>query len=136
MCLLRHPEVATRDCAQCQRWQYDDKGKIAERDGRPLKRIGKAPCHTCPKKSPEQAHLYELSDRNKLAVEFYFTTRAMSGLNLTDDMRQDAIVQRNLAIIDRIIRPYEAERSALVAIAPLINSAAAAPRRPKREGRK
>lgn len=133
--LLRHPEVANRACSDCQKWMYDDKGAIEYRGKKPIKRVIPPNCGACPKQSPQQAHLHELSDRNKQAVEFYFTTRAMSGANLTDEQRQDPIVQRNLAIIDQVIRPYEAERAALVAIAPMMASVATAPR-PKREGRK
>lgn len=84
-------------------------------------------CAKCPKESPQNAHRHELSEKNAKAVEFYFTTRAMSGANLTDAMRQDPIVQRNMATIDRIVRPYEAEKAALLAMAPMLTSVTTVP---------
>lgn len=133
--LLRHPEVATRSCESCKLWQYDDSGKIAERRGKPLKRIGPTPCGQCPKKSPEQAHEYELSSRNLQAVEFYYLTRAMNGLNLSDELKRDAIVQRNISIIDRIVKPHEAEQAASAGMAPLIAAMTVVPQTGRRARR-
>lgn len=117
---LRHPEIAATPCSECQTWQYelrDGKWEIAERPkGNRLKRIGKTPCRTCPKKSPQEAHLYELSPKNERAVEFYYTTRAMRGVNLTDAQKQDAILQQNMGIIERIIQAYEQEQQAAGAV--------------------
>lgn len=131
--LLRHPEVATRSCESCQTWQYNEvdgptgkAGEIARRGGHKLKRFGKTPCVTCPKKSPDQARHYELSERNLQAVEFYYITRAMNGANLSEDMKQDAIVQLNMGIIDRIVRPFEAEQASGAGVAPLLMAMAAA----------
>jgi hypothetical protein len=121
---LRHPEVANRSCDECKLWQFNEKdgltgkkGQIAERAGHKLRRIGAPPCKTCPKESPEKAKEHELSERNYRTLELYYASRAMSCANLTDDMKRDAIVQRNFAIIDRIVRAYESERS-LFAILP------------------
>ena len=137
-CLLRHPEVATRSCGDCKTWQYNAQGQIEIHRGKKLRRIGKTPCHRCPKKSPDQAHEYELSPANQKAVDFYYTTRGMNWTNLTESMRSDPIVQRNMHIIDRLIRPMESESSAETLIAPVFAAmqgmiprpqAAGAPRR-------
>lgn len=122
--MLRHPEVANRSCELCHKWQFNErdgatgrKGEIAQRNGHDLPRIGKPPCKTCPKESPEKAHEHELSERNYRTLELFYASRAMSCANLTDAMKQDAIIQRNFSIIDRIVRTYESERS-LFAILP------------------
>ena len=101
---------------------YGDDGKIVKHRGKDQRRPPntKTPCRTCPKKSPDEAHQYELSPKNEKAVQFYFATRAMSGANLTDELKQDAIVQRNLSIIDRIIRQHEQESAVAAVMNPLI----------------
>lgn len=125
--MLRHPEVAARKCDDCKQWMYLENGKIHTRGGKPVPRSGPTPCRTCPKKSPEEAHQYELSVKNKQALQFYYTTRAMSGANLTDEMRRDAIIQRNMCLIDQILRPLEAEKATESIIAPLLSFTTANP---------
>ena len=77
--------------------------------GKPLKRIGSTPCKTCPKKNPQEARHYELSDKNRRAVDFYYETRAMFGTNLTPRMARDSILRRNMGLIDKIVRDYESK---------------------------
>ena len=120
--LLYHPEVATRSCADCKRWVYDDKGEVQKgRDGQPMKRPvnSRTPCRTCPKKSPAEAHQYELSDKNHKAVQLYFSVRG--GVELCDDLKHDAIVARNMGIIDRIIRQHEQQQAAQSVLNPLLS---------------
>lgn len=117
--LLRDPELAGRSCSDCQTWHYKPDGTIATRGGKQLKRQGPTPCKTCPKESPEKAHESELSPKNQKAVEFYYTTRAMNGANLTEEQKRDAIVQRNQGLIDQIVRPHEAQQS-MVALMPML----------------
>lgn len=116
--MLRHPEVASRSCDECKLWVFDEQGKKQISRGKPVP-MGKAkpPCRMCPKKSPEEAHQYELSRKNALTVQMYYTTRAMNGTNLSDEARQDSRLQSNLAIVDRIIRPHEAEQATSAAMA-------------------
>lgn len=121
-CLLRHPEVATRSCSDCKTWIYDDKGEIQTTRGKQKMRRpanSKTPCRTCPKKSPEQAHEYELSDKNRKAVDLYFAVRG--GAELRDDLKHDAILARNMGIIDRIMRQYEQEQAATSVVSPLLS---------------
>lgn len=109
-CLLHHPEVALRPCSECAKWIYDKQGRIEVRRGRQVPNTtGRTPCSTCPKENPDKAPEYELSPRNIQALHFYYTTRAMHGANLSDEMKADGTVQRNMAIIDQIVRPFEAE---------------------------
>lgn len=97
---------------------FDEKtGLKAISRGKPIPRPGSPPCRTCPKKSPEQAKHYELSRKNHKTVQLYYTTRAMTGANLSDAMRQDAILQKNLTIVDQIVRPIEAELASAEAAA-------------------
>lgn len=116
--------MALRPCSECKKWVYNKDGSIQKyADGRRVPRGNvKPPCWDCPKQSPEEAHKYELSDKNAQAVHFYYVTRAMAGANLTDDMRYDAILQKNMGIIDRIIRGAEGEQSAMATIAPLMQA--------------
>lgn len=113
--LLRHPEVASRPCDVCKLYRWNPDGTIEHfRPGVPTPNpTGYTPCSTCPKKSPDKAHKYELSNKNRQTLALYYRTRAMSGVNLSDAARSDPIVQKNLAIIDRIVRAFEAEQAAL-----------------------
>jgi len=111
-CLLRHPEVATRSCSECKLWVFDESGaKSVGRGGRHVRRTGLPPCRLCPKKSPEFARHYELNGRNLATVDLYYATRAMSGSNLTEEQKSDQRLISALAMIDRIVRPYEAEQA-------------------------
>ena len=117
---MRHPAVATRSCQSCQEWQYNETdgatgkaGEIAERRGVKLKRVGLPPCKQCVKKSPSQAREYELSPRNQKALNLYYATRAMHGANLTDEQKRDAIVQRNMSLIEQIVKPFEDEQAGI-----------------------
>jgi hypothetical protein len=65
------------------------------------------PCHACPKKSPREAHRYELNMKNIRAVQLYYRTRAMCGRNLSDREAGDPVLARNMAIIDQIVRHHE-----------------------------
>lgn len=112
---MEHPEVAGRPCEECKRWMYDRDGKKTLRRGLPVLRPANVPtpCSSCPKKSPAEAPQYELSFKNSQAVNLYYQTRAMSAGNLTSRQRFDPLLAKNMALIDRIIRPIEAQQAAL-----------------------
>lgn len=77
-------------------------GKILSRGGKRVARGSTPPpCHQCPKKSPEQAHEYELSERNIKMYEMYLKSQATSGLCL-GDLASDPMVQRDFAVIHNI----------------------------------
>jgi hypothetical protein len=70
------------------------------RGGEPVLRKGTKPnCKECPKKSPEQAHLYELSRPNRLTLELYWQYRGRPV--------QDPIMLRNFGIIEQLYREHE-----------------------------
>ena len=122
---LFHPEIATRPCSQCLEWWYDDfqepegkkwkfQNKIQERRGHKFKRPPhvQPPCRAvtpspCPKGCPEREHESVLSDKNRQAVEFYKRTKAMYGKNLTDEMASDEVLQRNMAVINDLMKAHE-----------------------------
>lgn len=78
-------------------------GKKELRGGEPVKRPpgAKPPCRGCPKKSPEQAHEYELSPRNRRLYWYYLRHRA------TGCEPMDEVTRERFAIIDPIVRSAE-----------------------------
>lgn len=109
-----NPELATRPCGDCQKWVYIEQGepearhekdsrggKILTRGGKRVKRTTPPPCHACPKKSPELAREYELTDRNIKMYEMYLKSQATGGMCL-GKLAHDPMVQRDFAIIHQI----------------------------------
>jgi hypothetical protein len=93
---------------------FEDSGgkfttKIITRGGQQIRRPEgtPTPCAMCPKKSPKEAHNYELTTRNIKAVQFYRITQAMHGRNIVGRMRRDTVMQRVLATIDVIMKQHE-----------------------------
>ncbi len=68
-------------------------------------------CKDCPKGSPAEAKKNELTFRNLKAFRFSKRMRASRGAGLSSTMKTDAIILRNLAIIDEIMT--QAEQQAL-----------------------
>ena len=101
--MLTAPQVAFRDCLQCQQYVYDEatgrpfehpphsKRLVPRPDGAP------PPCRIaglgCPKGTPENP--LSLSDLNREAYRHYRECRA------TGSFPDDPIVRRNAAIIRR-----------------------------------
>jgi len=112
--LMAHPEVATRSCDDCKKWLYNPDGTRAKRGGKDVLRPkgSETPCHECPKKSPEEAHEYELSLKNMKAVQFHSVSKACGFRNLTPDMANDPIVQKNFTIIEGIEKHFDREQLA------------------------
>lgn len=103
--LLVHPEVATRDCNDCQKYVYDEKtGQRALFRGKPIPRPASTgpPCHygpdRCPKVSPDSG--LALSDKHVITYNHYLECRAVG------QFPDDAVVRRNARVI------YVAEREA------------------------
>lgn len=102
---LRHPEVANRDCGECQKWMYEDDGKVKLRRGKPMPRRGPTPCRTkqgCPKGTPENQK--SLTRKNQIAWEHYQRCKA------TGRFPDDPIVARNAAIISAVERAAAEKR--------------------------
>jgi hypothetical protein len=117
--LLFHPGAARIDCEECKRFIFDL--KTGERNTyragpgreelpcvRPV--AVPTPCGTCPKKSPASARELELSRRNVKTLWIYRQVRATAGQCLTDEMRRDGLLMRNLALLDGIFRDYDQSR--------------------------
>lgn len=96
---ILHPEVAFRDCTDCEMHVYDEKTgeRLKLANGQPMARPRGtcAPCrfrdNGCPKGTPEMSK--GLSDRNWKAWQHYRECRAVG------QFPDDAIVRRNAAII-------------------------------------
>lgn len=123
---MAQPDIATRDCSDCQKYQYDDKisdrgvmtpgARAKNRKGEDQLRIaGPPPCQCCPKKSPNEAHQYELSDKNMRTLNVYYQHRGANNLSLRQ--RADGMLARNLAVVDRLVRAHELETSLSNALA-------------------
>lgn len=104
--VLLHPEVATRSCADCVKYVYDDRpegfGKRVARRGLPVLRPKGAPtpCSWCPKqpadvpdweRTPGTAQ--DLSERNWQAYRHYLECKAVG------HFPDDPIVRRNAMVI-------------------------------------
>ena len=113
--LLRHPGVALIDCNDCQKRLYDlrsgkpktyKSGPHREEtyywfEGKP-----KPPCTTdegCPKKSPREAHQFELSRRGWETFEAWKRYRAAPAAFEVDELAAAAF-----AVLDNLDREYSA----------------------------
>jgi len=91
-----HPEVAHRDCGDCQRWQYNhETGELELWRGQPIERCGPPPCRLgagqCAKGTPEDSKA--LTSQNLQAYQHYMECKA------TFSFPDDPIVRRNAGII-------------------------------------
>lgn len=105
--------MALRPCSECKQWVYGDNGEgPVYRLGKKVARVGPPPCWSCPKKSPEQAHEFELSKQGFELYNLYRKVKATSGACLTDEQRSSSILAGRLALIDTIV---EADKAANLA---------------------
>ena len=110
-----HPGAASVSCDDCQRYVYrvDEQGRVRperlQHGGHDWLRPAGVPppCGKCPKRSPQEAHLYELSPKNRRTLELYFRVRATRGACLTKRMRDDALLASNLALVEAVVRRWE-----------------------------
>jgi len=104
---ILHPQVAYRDCADCEKNLYDaDTGeRQLDRNGNPIPRVKGtfAPCRyidprqpegRCPKGTPEKSKA--LTDRNVLAWQHYRECKAVG------QFPDDPIVRKNAGLIRQI----------------------------------
>lgn len=96
---ILHPEVAYRDCEDCQTWKYDEEtGEIEMFGKEPLRRNSPdlVPCKVkragCPKGTPE--HQRSLTAQNYQAWLFYRECKAVG------QFPSDPVVRHNAAVID------------------------------------
>lgn len=112
--VILHPEVAYRDCTDCEAFVYDEKtGKKLERQGKPVPRPRgtKAPCRLrengCAKGTPENSRT--LTEANWQAYQHYSECRAVG------QFPDDPIVRRNAAIIREAADSAERELALRIA---------------------
>ena len=75
------------------------------------------PCYECPKKSPQEAHKFELKERDLRAVKLYFRARAVGWRGVPESLASEPLFGRVMSIIDRTVRAHEQERaSSLLAL--------------------
>lgn len=72
------------------------------------------PCSSCPKRGPEHEKEHVLSWRNRRTLEFYREVKATFGKSLSDDAANDAVVQRNFALLDKLFAEHQQDRLAEV----------------------
>lgn len=101
--MLRHPEVYDRSCSDCKLWVYGQDGRIETRAGKPVARTGPPPCWSCPKKSPQEAHKYELTRENQALYNLYLQVRASGGACLSEEQRASRRLMEKLSAIDSIV---------------------------------
>lgn len=80
---------------------------VLEINGQKQRRYGAPPCRLCPKGSPSEAHQFELTQSNIAAVRHFLAHRAMNFNALSEQERNDPIVQRNFEIIDQVFREFD-----------------------------
>lgn len=122
--LLLHPEVASRDCGDCQKWLYDDKptrmGEQLMRGGKPVPRIpGQRPrCEWCPKvprgAEPVPASAVELSEKNRAAYCHYLECRATGQFPSDPIVRRNAMVFRQIEDVAAEVRRSDAEQRGIL----------------------
>lgn len=111
--LILHPEVAARNCQDCQRYVYNEKtGQRQEFRGEPMKRPKGTfpPCgygpEKCPKGSPAAGR--ELTEKNWQAWMHYQECNAVS------QFPDDSIVRRNAAVIRDVLDSIDRQEQQLL----------------------
>jgi hypothetical protein len=113
--LLFHPRLVERTCAKCRTWMYDDAHRLIVRAGEPLRRppASPTPCWKCPKQNPSAARGCERDMARILrTLWLYFAVRATAGRVLSPREAADPLLARNLALVDALVRGWEAEQAA------------------------
>lgn len=123
--ILFHPGPARLSCDTCLKFVTDiERGEVetynvtnretGERERVPQPRPAGTvpPCERCPKGSPEQAKLVELSDKNWAALAHYRQKRAARFMTLTESEKRDPIIGKNFAIIDAAYQAFEMTQGA------------------------
>ena len=104
---LLHPEVATRSCADCKKWEYytdgEKAGQRVKRKNRDeyMERRSPLPCDTPTIGCPKGHHTdpIELTEENVLAWYHY---KQCSAVGFRDVERDDPIVRMNAAILKMV----------------------------------
>lgn len=125
------PGVAKTPCELCQRFviKLDDRGIVTgvldrDRLGEPLERAAGArlPCKKCPKKSPADEHMFQLSPAHQRTLELFRLHRA-TGSAVTPEQMRDPILRQNFLILEEFAQKAESRQLAEalgVELAPLM----------------
>lgn len=122
---LLHPEVAFRECSDCQKWLYEDgpqgmarkPNEHPPRSGKPLPRLIGLPqfaprCDICPKiptgEEPKPGNAVKLSGKNQRAYRHYLECKEIGTFG---EWAGDAIVRRNAAMIGKIVKEADDVKS-------------------------
>jgi hypothetical protein len=123
---LFYPALTQFSCAECQKFVYDvdwangctgtGKRKTFCGGTRDLERTAASPppCafdkDACPKGSPAEEAEHLLSADNWLSWQIYREVRATNGGCLTEAMKADPLLMRNLAMLDELARVRERQQ--------------------------
>ncbi len=108
---MLYPEVASRDCGDCQKWQYDEstgKRYTSGNTKRLVPRHGPTPCRThvgCPKGTPENQ--LNLTPENTQVYLHYLECRAVG------EFPNDPIVRNNAALIRSVEDEFQQKQAAI-----------------------
>ncbi|HEV8061534.1 MAG TPA: hypothetical protein VGP68_16765 [Gemmataceae bacterium] len=119
-----YPALTQFTCGECQKKLFDvdwahgctgtGKVKTYMTGAGPREQVrGKLnppPCSECPKGSPEEEAEHLLSADNWLTWQIYREVKATNGACLTDAMKADALLMRNLAMLDELARVRERQQ--------------------------
>lgn len=110
---LTNPKVSQLSCSECQQWLYDIKTGDPINRGeqkQPRPKGSPTPCFDCPKKSPKEAHLYELTDANLKAANLYYRGRATGWRGFPEWLLSEPLFSRLMALIGRTVKSVEQEK--------------------------
>jgi hypothetical protein len=134
--LLEHfPVLARLPCAECQTYRIDydwehhrgtgnrekSCGEDWKREGPDLpicmnpdgsKALDEHGAARCPKGHPREEHESRLSPRNRATLEIYQQVQATNGACLTEQMRRDKLLMRNLSIVHRVVEAARQQQAA------------------------
>jgi hypothetical protein len=113
--LVLHPQILDRTCADCRRLIFDERHKKLTRRGKPVERPAgvPTPCDTCPKQNAIDGAYFDRHQHDfAWLVRRRYEAIATGGACFTPAERSDALLHRNLGIVEAVLRQCEAERLA------------------------
>jgi len=108
-----HPRLARLKCSECQKFIYDIPSGTPQtfegKDGpEKIPRAAPPPCEQCPKGSPENEHLYQLSWKNHRAMILY--KRVKSGVTpIPEHLERCPLLADIFTVIGETLQSVETE---------------------------
>lgn len=109
---MNFPGAASIDCEDCHKYHYDlNTGQIIKRgkSEKLVKRDGRPPCHSCPKKSPENGARLRLHPRNLRFLQFFKMVQAAGG-RLPAGRENDSFTIQLLSIVKDLQAELDGKR--------------------------